>query len=239
MDGFNALSQTLVSLQRYFDIINTITTQSDKDPEILLKEQFLSFQADRQYILNNMLAGFGAEVFDAFIAEYFDKVLRTLSWKIPIEDVVLQPELYEGDFVLVGYIDDIPRTIINTFDKTVKHLNDDTKEKLIAEQEDCLQLIQDLEEQLNNESIKSGKAVTKARKEKQKGKLEILITQLGIEKQNLSRINEEIAVYDNEHAYVDELLERYTNRLTNYYQFTLLKRVYSEQQIQKSESEEQ
>ena len=235
MEGFKSMSQTLVSLQRYFDMINIIVAESDKDAEILLKEQFLPYQADRQYILNNLLAYFGEDVFNQFISEYFDKILKTLAWKIPIDDVSLQPELYDGDFRLIGYVDEIPCIVINTFAKTIEYVEDDTRKNLVAEQEACLQLIEELEAQLNTESLKSGKALTKVRKEKQKGKLEILIAQLGIEKQNLARINEEIEFYDNSHAYVDEILEKYSNRLINYYQFTLLKKEDSEQHTPLSE----
>lgn len=235
MEGFKAMTQTLVSLQKYFDIINTTVMESDKDTEILLKEQFLPYQADRQYVLNNLLAYFGEEMFNQFINEYFDKILKTLSWKIPIEEVILQPEVYNGDFRLVGYVDEIPSIVINTFAKTIEYIEDDTRKNLVAEQEACLQLIEELEEKLNAESIKSGKAFTKNMREKQKAKLEIIITQLGIEKQNLSRINEEIESYDNAHAYVDEVLEKYINRLMNYYQFTLLKTEDSEQHTPLSE----
>lgn len=235
MEGFNTMSKTLAALEGYLESINQIIIKSESDPEILLTERFLPYDIDRQYILSNLLIGFGEEAFSTFILEYFNKITSTLAWRIPIDDVVLKPEIYGNDYRLIGYIDDVPRIVINTFAKTVEYIEDDTRKNLVAEQSECLQLISDLEEQLNMESVNIKKSITKSRKEKQREQVEILIAQLGVEKQNLSKINEEIEAYDNANAFVKETIERYISRLTSYYKFSRVKQEDSEQYTQESE----
>jgi hypothetical protein len=225
MIGFDGVINTVSELQDELNSLQKILIESDSDPEVLLKEYVLPTESDRMYVLTRLMVKFGEEKFNAFIFEYFDKILKVLSTRIPIDEVVLAPSYYDDEYVIIGSINDKPQFVINTFEKTVSLLPDEYSLKIYEEIENCQALIYELEQQLNNiPSMQNNFTLNKKRQaQKIKTDTDRIIAQLGIEKQTLSRLKDTLTQYQLENSNVQELSNRYVSRLRNYYQYVILK----------------
>lgn len=225
MTGFDNVAKTIKELRYELDSFCEILKKSDENPELLLTEYVLPTEADRMYVLTRFMSKFGEENFNAFIMEYFEKILKTLSLKIPIDELKLTPAYYNDEYVILGLVDDIPKMVINTFEKTVSFIQDDNVLQMYSDMDACQDLIYDLEQKLEAVSAESDKITLNKKRHAEKIKTEtnMIITQLGIEKQNLSRIRENLEEYQQQMMSIQEMLDRYASRLVNYYKYVIIR----------------
>ena len=225
MSDFKNLCRTINNLQNELEYFADILKKSDKEPELLLSENLLPTNIDRVYVLTRLLVAYGEEEFNDFINEYFDRILHVLSFKIPIKDIELSHTYYDDEYVLIGKVDDIPKIIINTFEKTITFLPDENLLQAYEEMDSCQELIYDLERQLQFVSANSSKfAFNKKKHEEQvKSQAGTIIAQLSVEKRNLSNLKEMVNDYEQNNMWIQELLDKFTSRLVNYYHYSIKK----------------
>lgn len=221
MDGFKNAAQMLSSMQNYFEFLKNIIEQSETRPELLLSDQFLAYPLDRDYIFAGLISCFGEEGFEMFLDEYFDKIIKLLTLKIPMKEIVLVPQVYQEKYVLIGHIKDEPKIIIDTFSKTLEHVQDERLLALTTARNESLDLLTDLEMNLNDFSNKYGSLI--AKKQKYKNQFAEIVTQIGAEKQELSKLNAAIEEFEAASAETHDLAEKYLLRLVKQFDFRILK----------------
>ena len=230
MIGFDNTIKTIKALRNDLDSFINILKESDKNPELLLSEYVLPSESDRMYVLTRLMVEFGEEGFNAFISEYFDKILQTLTLKIPISEIMLTPAYFEDEYVILGIIEDTPKMVINTFNKTISYLPDENFNKIYADMDACNELIYTLEQQLEMVTADSDKITFNKKKHEAniKSQAAAIVAQLGIEKQNLANVKDTLAEYQHYADGLHETLSKYASRLVNYYGYVILKTEDSE-----------
>lgn len=222
MSEFKNMEQTLTKLQNYYEHLKQVLKEAENNPEILLTDDFLNYPLDRQYILMGLTACFGEDALVSFIEEYFNKILKVFSLKIPIDEIELSPTIYHDKYVLVGFIDEEPKIIIDTFSKTIEYVLDESLVDLMDERDASIALINELEMKLEDLASQSKQLITKRQKQNHQQMLNTLVTQIGLEKQQLSIINDSLIDVENANAFIHETLDRFTSRLINLFGFKLI-----------------
>lgn len=220
---FEQSMNILNSLRNYLEELQSILEIAKKDPEIFLKEPFLQYNTDRNYIWTNIIACCGEEGLEQFLLEYYDCVIEALKCKIPISDVQLRPFVLNGESVLLGIIYEKPVLAINTFSKTIQLLPDEQRmelEKAIAKSESFIEQLAEQLEELNSQKGGLLKTVNKkAYEQKLKAQKTILMSQISTEQQTLRDLKENLGNYDYRTGEILQIRDRYCSRLKTYYGF--------------------
>ncbi len=221
MAEFSEAIQTILTIQNYLDAVCMNLQEAETNPEILLTDSKLTFDADKQYILANIAAVFGEDGLFNFYQQYYEKVISVLCMKIPIQDVKLSIEIIEDYCVILATINNEPSFIINPFAKIIVLAEDTTRTVILNEIKKSEALIAELENEINIISTQDTNTVfnTKKAKEQKQAKINALIAQTGLEKHNLAALNSDLLEYDLNTANDFHIRDQYIQRLQKYYDF--------------------
>ena len=82
-------------------IIQNIIKESDKNPDIYLKEQLFENIFEAEFVLNNALVSYGEKAVEGFQVDFIQKVFTTLKSSISNSDFSFETMVDENGFYFI------------------------------------------------------------------------------------------------------------------------------------------
>lgn len=115
--GKPVIMQINSSIDRLKEIANIIEN-SDKDPEIYLREKLFKDALESEYILNNTYFFYGEDAMKNFHIDFIQKVLKVLNTNLSFDDITLETFIDEDGYYIIqvfGYFMEESIPILNIY----------------------------------------------------------------------------------------------------------------------------
>ncbi len=219
--------------------IQNIIKESDKNPDIYLKEQLFENLFEAEFVLNNAYVSYGEKAIEGFQVDFIQKVFMTLKTNITTNDFSFETMVDENGFYFIQVStyfsqENIPILNIYPYFKRYEVLENERLlelKKLEAEAEEevnsCKDRIEFLKQCFKNHALYAdGNVKLFLQMNNKKKRTEILSTdmtqtntQLHIANDHLMNIRDEINELNNTLNSISITRDRYTERLRNRYKY--------------------
>lgn len=237
--GKPVVMQITNSINRLKEVSNIIE-DSDKNPEIYLKQQLFESYLESQYILNNTFAFYGEQAINSFHIDYIQKVLKVLKSNLPSDDIFFETfrdeEGYYVIHVSVYFLEEsVPILNIYPYFKKYEILSHERLLELEKYEKNKLEEVKEYKEKINfiqqcytNPSLYANGNVKLFIKMSNKKQKELILNEelnqtniaFQIANNELLNIQEEIMLIRNTLSSVYISRDRYIERLRNRYKYT-------------------
>lgn len=252
--GKPVIMQINSSIDRLKEIANIIEN-SDKDPEIYLREKLFKDALESEYILNNTYFFYGEDAIKNFHIDFIQKVLKVLNTNLSFDDITLETFIDEDGYYIIqvfGYFmeEAIPILNIYPYFKKFEILDYDRLLKLKSLEKDKLKEVNEYKEKIsflqkcysNPALYADGNVKLFIKMSNKKQREAILNEDLNQTNIYLKTINNELLdIQDEIHQIEDTLAsiyisrDRYIERLKNRYKY---ENISNEKEIFNDEREE-